>query len=194
MACHYSHAAVVEELLTNDDLDTNLCLSNCCSRQSFSGASPLMLVARNGNHEILQKLLAAGAEIDAVTNKYESSLYYASKAGHAFVVDILLSKGADVNLETTDSVSPLMAAAFEGHKRIVRKLLLMRARVPTYELTKPGAKMSLADIWKMKREIEAIEDTDDEEFPVCAPLCSCKWCEGPSSSDDDDDDDDDDDC
>jgi len=110
--------------------------------------TPLHRASINGHEEIVQILLAAGANIDAKDGISYTPLVRASQFGKAGVVKILLESGSSVSgalLEATiqghaevvkvlldagvsiecrgDKITPLLVAAEKGHTEIVKLLL-----------------------------------------------------------------------
>ena len=90
------------------------------------GLSALHLAAQEGNLEIAELLLAAGAKVGAKTQIGEyTPLHLASEGAHASVVRALLEAGADpAAVTTTTGVTPLHLAAKTVHgEGAVRELL-----------------------------------------------------------------------
>ena len=85
--------------------------------------APLWYAAQNGHVELVDKLLAAGADANAGTNR-GTALLAAAGGGHLEVVDKLLAAGADVNADgNADGWTALQVAAGGGHLEVVGKLL-----------------------------------------------------------------------
>ena len=60
--------------------------------------SPLMAACRNGNIEIVKKLILAGAKVNWKTSKLgEFPLLYAAYSGNPELVKLLIDNGAKVN-------------------------------------------------------------------------------------------------
>ena len=55
-----------------------------------------MIAAQKGHKEIVQHLLAAGAEVNPVNDKRHSPLLYAAEKGHTEIVKILIEAGGNV--------------------------------------------------------------------------------------------------
>ena len=148
-ACLHGHAEVVEALLEAKDVDVNLCKRD-------SGYTPLMIASEEGHDDIVRKLLEFNAEnvveVNATDKKGVSSLYLASRGGHAAVVEMLLSKGADPNLGTRRG---LAAAADRDDETIVRSLLVAGARDDDEDEDMSLAAKSL--ISRVKREIDGFK-------------------------------------
>ena len=79
--------------------------------------------ADRGDAGAVERLLAAGADVDARTHGSETALMRAAARGHAPLVRLLLTRGADPNLRRRDGWTALMLAAFFGHADTARELL-----------------------------------------------------------------------
>jgi uncharacterized protein len=76
-----------------------------------AGTTPLMHAALLGDVGRIQKLLAEGVDVNAVSPDSSTALFYASSAD---AVQALLDAGAEVNKGTNDGVTPLMNASARG--------------------------------------------------------------------------------
>jgi ankyrin repeat protein len=70
------------------------------------GGTPMYWAAVNGRKEIVELLIAKGADVNA-KSKRGTPLHFAAKGGHREVAKLLIAKGADVNAKTGDGVTPL---------------------------------------------------------------------------------------
>ncbi|MBA7636706.1 hypothetical protein ES703_44327 [subsurface metagenome] len=84
--------------------------------------SALIIAARGGEIDMVQKLLEGGANVHAKDNRGETALIVAAYEGHTEIVRILLEAGADVNAKTKYGQTSLMYARKRFHIRIVRLL------------------------------------------------------------------------
>jgi len=99
------------------------------------GMTAIHWAAENGNGAIADLLIAAGANLDAVTRMGGySALHLASRNGAADVVSALLAAGSDVMAETTTgAVTPLHFAAASGNVDVINRLVKAGAEVNAEE-------------------------------------------------------------
>ncbi|MEO1434488.1 MAG: ankyrin repeat domain-containing protein [Bacteroidota bacterium] len=89
-----------------------------------SGTSLLGLAARMGQLEIVQQLLDAGANVNAVNPAGHSPLTLAARFNQLEVMDLLIQNDAGINLSNDRyRITPLMATAAGGHVEAGQKLL-----------------------------------------------------------------------
>ncbi len=89
-----------------------------------NGETPLIaLAARGGSADDVHLLVAAGADVGAVTVESKSAMHFAAEQGHAEVVEALARAGADCNQTDADGRTSLDAGSFCGHLRCVEVLL-----------------------------------------------------------------------
>ena len=94
------------------------------------GVPPLSLAATNGNAAILELLLKAGANPNAMQSEGETALMTAARTGIPAAVTTLLAHGADVNAkESWRGQTALMWAAAEGHADTIQVLLEAGAQI-----------------------------------------------------------------
>jgi ankyrin repeat protein len=94
------------------------------------GMTALHWAAMNGDSELTQMLIVAGANVRATTRLGAyTPLYLASQQGHAPVVEALLAAGADVKAGTPNGTTPLMVAAASGELDAVKVLVASGAEV-----------------------------------------------------------------
>jgi serine/threonine-protein phosphatase 6 regulatory ankyrin repeat subunit B len=102
------------------------------NKHSFPGYTPLMEASKNGNKQIVAKLLQNGASIRHQSKDKEHAAYRAAYNGHVEVLQLLIEGDSSQNIEGDETVSdlkglggwtPLNAAALEG-KLITCKFLV----------------------------------------------------------------------
>lgn len=109
--------------------DTNLYTPAHTLHTTHLGVSALHAAAANGHENIIELLLAAGANVN--DSSHGTALQAAAAAGHLPVVEKLLAADADVNIDTVScgGRTALQAAAEAGHIDIVQLLLRHSAAV-----------------------------------------------------------------
>jgi ankyrin repeat protein len=99
------------------------------------GSTPLFYSARNGHLKVVEKLLAANADVNAATAATISiwtALQAAAQGDHLEVVEKLLAANADINAAAAAAAgghTTLQAAAQGGHLEVVERLLIANADV-----------------------------------------------------------------
>jgi len=61
------------------------------------GETALMVAARRGRRAVVERLLAAGAEVDAATDAGNTALMYAAARNQLEIVTLLLDRGAQAS-------------------------------------------------------------------------------------------------
>jgi len=87
----------------------------------------IALVAGGGSVEDVQLLVAAGADVAAVTDKGRSAMYYAAQQGHAEAIEALARAGANCNQAETGGCTPMWVACLNGHVKCVNALIRLGA-------------------------------------------------------------------
>ncbi|GMI14779.1 hypothetical protein TrVE_jg7335 [Triparma verrucosa] len=102
-----------------------------CSKEGDEGRTALLKAALRGHLEVVQVLVAAGADVNkARTDDGCTPLFMAAQNGHQNVVQALVTARADLNKATTDTGdTPLYIAAQQGHLDVVQALVAARADV-----------------------------------------------------------------
>jgi len=86
--------------------------------------------AKSGDKAKVERLLKAGADVDAKDHYGMTALMWASKNGHKETVDILIKNKADVNAkDNNNGMTALMWASWQGYEEIVDVLIAAEADV-----------------------------------------------------------------
>ncbi|MBC7925252.1 MAG: ankyrin repeat domain-containing protein [Bryobacteraceae bacterium] len=93
------------------------------ARHATQNDEALFAAAERGDQSGVEKLLLAGANVNAKLSGDGSPLIAAVRNGHDPTVTLLLNRGADVNLALPGDGSPLIMSAEKGHLSTVRLLL-----------------------------------------------------------------------
>ncbi|MHC4913387.1 MAG: ankyrin repeat domain-containing protein, partial [Planctomycetota bacterium] len=86
------------------------------------GETVLHKAAGNGWRQIVEVLVANGAEVNAVSHKGHTPLHRAAR-GHKGTVEVLLALGADVHAESNKGHTALHSAAARGQREIAEVLV-----------------------------------------------------------------------
>jgi cytohesin len=93
-------------------------------------AKSLHQAAKDGDLEQVKKLIAQGADVNAMNNQGRTPLHLAAFHGHREVAALLVARGADVNTSMRDDPwTPLLDAACTGRTQVVKLLLQHEAKV-----------------------------------------------------------------
>lgn len=87
------------------------------------GTTPLMRAAIQGDVARIRKLLAEGADVNALSPDGLTALLYAAGGKSLEAAQILLVAGANVSRATNHGATPLMTASGSGNLRMVNVLL-----------------------------------------------------------------------
>jgi ankyrin repeat protein len=121
------NAATTENIILAIQLTTSLRTGTATGLSP--GTHALSFAAHEGHKEVVQLLLAKGADVNAKDKKGKTALMWASREGHKEALQALLAKGADINAKDNDGDNALMYASYTGHKEVVQLLLAKGADV-----------------------------------------------------------------
>ena len=101
------------------------------------GWTPLHKAAYEGYREIVELLIAKGADVNAKggVTKGTIPLHKAASNGHKEVAEVLIAKGADVNAKSENGRTSLHNAALSGHKEVVELLISKGADLNAMHVT-----------------------------------------------------------
>lgn len=89
----------------------------------LNGATPLHNAAFNNNKEMVELLLANGADVNAKDNGGQTPLFYSIYIGKKTTAELLLAHGADVNAKDVGGMTPLHWATSHGHNEVVNEVV-----------------------------------------------------------------------
>ncbi len=104
------------------------------TRAAADGTTALIWAAYNGDAELAERLIAAGADLDVKNEFGTSALSEAAIGGYTDVIAALLARGAEPNLANPEGETPLMAVARTGNVEAAKLLLDAGADVNAIEL------------------------------------------------------------
>lgn len=113
-------------LIVDRDTPESETFSSALRRAAFS---VLIRASMGGNLDIVDALLAAGADPNAQDNNGRTPLIWASLRNHTEVVTTLVKNGAEVDHREERGCTALIEAAFRGHLETVQQLLDFRADI-----------------------------------------------------------------
>ena len=93
------------------------------NRREHAGLSPLMGAAAGGHPDVVQYLLAHGAEVNVTNDQWQTPLMLAAMAGNLECVTLLLNAGAKVDAKARGGATVLGFAVTTGHLDIIQLLV-----------------------------------------------------------------------
>jgi ankyrin repeat protein len=91
--------------------------------QDATGSTALMVAAKTGRIDVVNKLLEQKLNLDLQNKQGETALMLAAANNHADIVKLLLKKNADPNLQDQRGWSALMKAVYQGNTACVEALV-----------------------------------------------------------------------
>jgi ankyrin repeat protein len=85
--------------------------------------------ARDGDAEMLDRLVTAGLPVNLKNSKGDTLLMLASYYGHLDAVNVLLKHKADPEMRNGNGQSPIAGAAFKGDLAVVKALVEAGAEI-----------------------------------------------------------------
>jgi ankyrin repeat protein len=125
-AMQFNRTDVVDLLLAGHADPNALVISGNASRFT---ETPLQFAVQQCNFQIVSRLIAAGARIDAKGTTGRTALHYAVRDGHLDTIAFLIEQGADLNVRDAEGASPLDNAVWDGSLNTVAILLAHGARL-----------------------------------------------------------------
>ena len=114
-ACKHGYINIVKLLIINNiGVDISV---------SYGFDKLIHCASRYGHKEILEFLIANGADLNSYAMWKDTPLMLACVAGHKECVELLIKSGADLNIQSNSCGSALSAAYITGKKEIVELLI-----------------------------------------------------------------------
>lgn len=88
-----------------------------------NGMTPLMKACREGLAEMVERLIAAGANLEARNGDGNTALWLACVGGHLHIIDRLVDAGIAIDNRNDNGATSLMYASSAGKAEVVEKLL-----------------------------------------------------------------------
>lgn len=103
------------------------------------GWTVLMYAVRYGHVQVVETLLAHGANVHATASRGETALYEAARKGYSSIIDILIQHKANIEAISSGGVMPLCIAVMNGHVSAVEILLhhganVIDGRTPLFDI------------------------------------------------------------
>ena len=114
------------------------------------GVTPLAAAALQGKVDVIEVLVAAGADVDDPDQTGTTPLMVAAAQGHTPAVEALIRRGANPNVQDRTGMTPLMAAASSGRADMVTFLIDKGADVNARDKQGTTALMA-ARLWRSRR-------------------------------------------
>ena len=108
--------------------------------------TPLHFAAQAGQTDVVEYLVAHGADVDAKNSRDETPLHAAAAKGHKEIVELLIAKGAEVNAENMRGKTPLQLAADKKHNEMVELLIENGADVSLHTAARHGLLEKLKEL------------------------------------------------
>ncbi len=122
-----------------------LIISGCAS------TTPLIKATKAGDSSAVQKIIDAGANINAQDNKGYTALFHAIEYGRSEIVKSLISKGANIEQKDLEGLTPLAyAIKYDRNADIIK--LLIKSGSNIYAKT-PEGETPLAMLLSLKSDI-----------------------------------------
>lgn len=135
--------------------------SDAVNQHAYDGWTPLHLAAFFGHASLAERLLAAGANPNAVSqNSLQNTPLHAATAGkHSEVALLLMARGADVHAVDSARLTPLHIAAENGLEDVVRALVAAGADAHAVD-AEDKTPLSRAAARNLNRIVDLINDPE----------------------------------
>jgi ankyrin repeat protein len=128
----------VVELLLEKGADVNAKTARGEAYLSYphdAGVTPLHEAVACGEPNLVQVLIAHGAEINAADESGRTPLHYAVSEGDDTIVRLLITKGANIDVRDKEGMTPLLLALHYGYTPAAKMLMAAGAEKVTIKNT-----------------------------------------------------------
>ena len=135
-------------------------------------AGPIHDAAKAGDAAEVERLIAAGPDVDEKDIAQKTALHWAAEMGRLDVAQLLVAKGANVNAKDITNWTPLHLAVYDEHEAVVELLIAKGADVNALDkdgiapLDRPAFK-GYAGIVKMLQVAGAKCGTNYHQSQLC---------------------------
>jgi ankyrin repeat protein len=147
----------LETAINNENEEITNLLIESGADPNYGLEGPLVCAICMNNINLVNTLLAAGANVNMHSEEGVTPLMFAAMEGDIEIVKRLVESGADPNMMTNDDDTALMYAAIDGHKEIFEYL----APLTKPELVQPAEK-------ELATEKLPLADDDTIDFVLAA--------------------------
>ncbi len=155
----FRHTKIASSLSTKEEKLVNAILQNdyksvkkslqktSANTKDQLGTPSLQLAVQQGNYELVNLLLAHGADVNLMNRVGQTPLAWAARFGHVAIVAMLIANGANANIcDKTYQLTPLMGAAVNGEVAIGMLLLKNGAMIDTKDIINQASALHWA-LW-----------------------------------------------
>ncbi|OLQ04888.1 Calcium-dependent protein kinase 2 [Symbiodinium microadriaticum] len=125
--------------------------ASATQEHATSGVQCIVGASRDGDVDLVQRLLQVSADPDMCDHQGRTALMRASAAGHIKIAQLLLTAGADADKADNEGTTALKLASFLGRLEIVH--LLLDARADTNIASREGRTPLMSSSGKGRLEI-----------------------------------------
>lgn len=116
LACQFNFVEIVNLLLAQPGINVN-------QRNYENGPTAILVAASEGNLQIAQALIGAGADVDMQDKKGCTALMVAAANDHVAVAQLLINVGANINLTDNERHTALIFACRNNHVNTVEVIV-----------------------------------------------------------------------
>ncbi|MDP7051097.1 MAG: ankyrin repeat domain-containing protein [Verrucomicrobiota bacterium] len=121
-------------------------------KDDLYGDTPLLWATGFGHKEVIEMLIAKGANVNSKAEGGWTPLHYATGGNDQEIVRLLIAEGADLNSKNAkDQITPLHWATWRGHEEVVELLIIKGADINAKN--KSGGTPLHNAAWKGHKEI-----------------------------------------